>query len=141
FKDELFKNVLEELSDQAKVKFKPDLKGGISQNRKVTYTCKNKPLEAVLDEILKKEDWGYVVKSDDKDVQYDGAIVIKVGKERGYEAGSEPAKAVAKKDDKKAAGKTKDKEEMKKDEAKKEAKPKEDKPKEEAKPAESDEEK
>src|SRR4051812_34134520 len=49
YKEDLFKNVLEDLQDQVKgLRIKADLKGGVSQNRKITYKAKDKPLEEVL---------------------------------------------------------------------------------------------
>jgi hypothetical protein len=91
FKDELLRNVLDELKDQVKgLKFQVDTKGGVSMNRKITYKAKNKPLDEVLDEMFKKEGFGYIVISNEKDVQYDGALLIKQGKERGYPEGKEP---------------------------------------------------
>jgi len=101
YKDELFRNVIEDLPEQVKgLRIKPDVKGGVSQNRKITYKAKDKPLEEVLDAMLKEQGWGYVVISNDKDTQWDGALLIKVGKERGYEEGQVPEKTTVKpKDD------------------------------------------
>jgi hypothetical protein len=60
----------------------------INLNKPITYKCKDKPLEAVLDELLGKYNWGYYVNT--KKDAYEGDIYIRVGKERGYVAGEEP---------------------------------------------------
>jgi hypothetical protein len=86
FKMEFLKDIIEEIQDQVKgVKFKVDTKGGVSQNKRMTINCKDKPLEDALAEMLGKEDLGYYVISDSKNA-YDGLIFIKMGKERGYPA-------------------------------------------------------
>jgi hypothetical protein len=100
YKDELFRNVIEDLPEQVKgLRIKPDVKGGVSQNRKITYKAKDKPLDEVLADILKEQGWGYFVITNDKDTQWDGALYIKVGKERGYEEGKEPDKTTVKKEE------------------------------------------
>lgn len=91
-KDDTLKNALEDLEEQAKVKFRLDLKGGVSQNKKITYKAKDKPLAEVLDEMFKKDGLGYYVISNEKDVQYDGYLFVKQGPERGYPKGEEPKK-------------------------------------------------
>jgi hypothetical protein len=49
----------------------------------VTYSCKDKPLDTVLDELLKGPGLGYVVISDEED-RRDGWVRITTGGERGY---------------------------------------------------------
>lgn len=49
----------------------------------VTYSCKDKPLDVVLDELLKGPALGYVVVSDEED-RRDGWVRITTGSERGY---------------------------------------------------------
>jgi len=49
----------------------------------VTYSCKDKPLDVVLDELLKGPGLGYVVVSDEED-RRDGWVRITTGGERGY---------------------------------------------------------
>jgi hypothetical protein len=141
WKEELFKNVLEELTEKTKVKFKLDLKGGVSQNRKISYAGKDKPLKDVLDKMLESQGWGYIVISNDKEVQFDGAVLVKVGKERGYPEGQEPAKTPAKPDATKPV--VKDKPETKpkpdpKDEPKAKPEPKEKPPEPKEKPADDE---
>jgi hypothetical protein len=70
------------------LRFHVDNKGGVNNNKQITYECKNKPVEEMLAELLGKYGWGYVVHSQ-KDA-YDGDIYIKVGDERGYPKGEEP---------------------------------------------------
>ena len=92
YKDEQLRNIVDDLKEQVKgLSIRIDVKGGVSQNRKITFKAKDKPLDEVLDEMFKKEELGYVVISKDKDA-YDGGLLIKVGKERGYPAGEEPKK-------------------------------------------------
>ena len=79
---------------------------GVSLNSRVTYKAKDKPLEEVLDEMLKPLDLGYVVVSKAGD-RYDGWLRITKGNERGYEGAAEadpketPKKEMPKKDPKK----------------------------------------
>lgn len=92
FKETPLKDVVDEIKEQvARLTFRIDTKGGVSMNRKLTYKAKDKPLEQVLDEMFSKETLGYIVLSNDKDA-YDGAILIRSGKERGYPEGKEPKK-------------------------------------------------
>lgn len=72
-----------------------DTAGGVSRNLKITYAAKDKPLAAILDAMFQKNDHGYVVISKEGDA-YDGTILIKKGKERGFPLGEEPAKSVEK---------------------------------------------
>jgi FimV-like protein len=112
------------------LKFHLDNKGGVNNNKPITYSCKDKPLEDVLDEILGKYGWGYYVKT--VKAADEGHITIHVGEERGYPKGEEP-KEKAKAEDK---GKGEDKpkgDDKPKDKPKAEDKPK-DKPKAEDKP-------
>jgi hypothetical protein len=94
-----------------------DTKGGVSNNLKFTYKAENKPLAEVLDEMFKMRSMGYIVQS--KPGAYDGTILFKRGKERGYAEGEEPEAMAGKdKDDDEGAGKdkkgkTKDKAEAK----------------------------
>jgi hypothetical protein len=94
YKDTLFKDVLEDLKDQADVHFKEDTKGGVNLNAKITYKAKDKPLADVLSDICGKVDYGFYVISNKADA-YDGSVRITRGKERGYEAGKEPDKTAA----------------------------------------------
>jgi hypothetical protein len=93
YKDTLFKDVLDDLKEQADVHFKEDTKGGVNLNAKITYKA-NKTLAEVLSAICDKVDYGFYVISNKTDA-YDGSIRITRGKERGYEAGKEPDKTAA----------------------------------------------
>jgi TolA-binding protein len=109
FDDTPLKEVLEELKSQVEaaatgsLSFK--LESGVSMNQKITFTAKDKTLEQVLTGIFTKVGLGYYVLSKEKD-RYDGWVVVKPGKERGYPEGQEP-KAVAEKAPAKAAAKAK----------------------------------
>lgn len=83
FSDDRLEDVLSELKDQTKVHFTVDSKGGVSRNQKLSYTAKNKPLDEVLDKMLKKNGLGYIVISKKGDA-YDGTVQIRQGNERGY---------------------------------------------------------
>lgn len=90
FKETLFRDVVDEIKDQVSgIGIRLDNKGGVSNNKKLTYSAKDKPLEEVLNEMLGKEGLGWYVISKQNDA-YDGTIWIKQGKERGYPVGQEP---------------------------------------------------
>lgn len=93
-KDARLRDILDELKDAAEVHFRPDTKGGVNLNTKITWKAKDKPLEAVLNDICDKADLGWYVISNKADAYY-GSIRITKGKERGYEAGKEPDKTAA----------------------------------------------
>lgn len=79
-----FGEVVDEIKDQVKgLVIKPDTKAGINLNKPITYSCKDKPLEDLLDELLGKNGWGYYVESQ-KNSAYDGRVNIQPGKERGW---------------------------------------------------------
>ena len=89
YKDTPLKDIIEDLQDQVKDATKKslgvrvDTKNGVSQNTKFTYKADDKTLEEVLDEMLKKNDMGYYVISQQSDA-YDGTLLIVKGKARGY---------------------------------------------------------
>jgi hypothetical protein len=60
-----------------------DTKGGVSQNRTITYKADDKPLDVVLDGMFKKVGLGYYIISNKKET-YDGLLRIVAGKQRGY---------------------------------------------------------
>jgi hypothetical protein len=63
---------------------------GFPYSQKVTYSCKDKPLEVALDELFKKvEGLGYIVVSKDGD-KHDGWVLLTTTGERGFEKGAEP---------------------------------------------------
>jgi hypothetical protein len=125
WKDTPFGDVVTEIKDEVKgLRIHVDNKGGVNNNKPITYSCKDKPIEDVLAELLGKSGWGYYVNN--KKDAYDGDVFIRVGEERGYPKGEEP----------KEKPKT---EEKPKEKPKVEEKPKEEKPKE--KPSEEDAEK
>ena len=104
FKDELLKECIAEISRQLEDAQAGSLSAtydtGVSQNQRLTFEAKDKPVAEVLDGMLKKNSLGYVVISKDKD-RYDGWLKIKLGSERGYPAGEEPkGKASPKEPDK-----------------------------------------
>jgi colicin import membrane protein len=70
----------------------------------INYSADEKPVDAILDEMFSKNQLGYVIVSDSKD-RRDGFIIIKKGKQRGYEAGEEEAKDKAAVKDKKDGAK------------------------------------
>jgi hypothetical protein len=93
YKDTLIKDVATDLMEQVKgLSIILDTARGVSLNRKITYQAADKPLEEVLDEVLKKEGFGYVVISGKANAR-DGALQIKQGDERGYPKGQEPKAA------------------------------------------------
>jgi autotransporter-associated beta strand protein len=95
FKDTRLADVVEEIKEEhvKGIKIILDTKGGVSQNQAITYKGENVPLADALDAMFKKNGLGYVVISG-KNNAYDGAVMIKQGKERGYplKDKDEPAK-------------------------------------------------
>jgi hypothetical protein len=96
FKEMAFTAVMEELHDQAdNLSIRPDTKGGVSQNQKITFSAKDKTVAEVLDGICTKYEMGYYVISQQKHA-YDGSVWITRNKvERGFPEGKEPAKTVS----------------------------------------------
>ena len=86
YKDTILKDVVDDIKDQIQEKTKKklfvvyDTKGGVSLNTKFTYKADDKPLEAVLDEMFKKNDMGYIIVQKGA---YPGALEIVKGKARG----------------------------------------------------------
>jgi hypothetical protein len=90
WKDTLFRDIVDEIKETVPgVSLRLDLKGGVSNNRKFSYSAKDKPLKDVLTEMLNKEGLGWYVISKEKDA-YDGTIWVKLGKEKGYPEGQGP---------------------------------------------------
>jgi autotransporter-associated beta strand protein len=85
FKDTRLEDAIEEIKEEhvKGLNILLDTKGGVSRNQAVTYKGANVPLEQALDEMFKKNGLGYVVVSG-KNNAYDGAVLIRQGKERGY---------------------------------------------------------
>ena len=84
FKEEPLKECVEELKDVVPgVSILIDTKGGVSGNTTINYEAKDATLADVLDGMFKKNGLGYIVVSG-KNNAYDGSILIKQGKERGY---------------------------------------------------------
>jgi autotransporter-associated beta strand protein len=85
FKDTPLKDVIEEIKeDHVKgISIRLDTRGGVSQNQAINYKGTNVTLEDALDEMFRKNGLGYVVISG-KNNAYDGSVLIKQGKERGY---------------------------------------------------------
>ncbi|MFO0844365.1 MAG: hypothetical protein U0797_18545 [Gemmataceae bacterium] len=85
FKDTRLKDAMEEIKEEVKgFKYLLDTKGGVSQNQPVTLKAKDKAVEEVLDEMLKKPALGYIVISK-KGNAYDGLVQVRRSDERGYE--------------------------------------------------------
>lgn len=95
FKEERTKDVFDQVfgeMDKAP-RFKIDNASGVSNNSKLSYKCKDKSVEKVLNELCDKLDCGWYVVSNAANNKVDGTVVIRKstkGKERGYEAGKEP---------------------------------------------------
>jgi hypothetical protein len=84
FKDTRLEDALDELKDMVKgLKFLIDSKGGVSRNQNLSFMGKDLTVEEALDGMLKKNGLGYIVISKKGDA-YDGLVLIKQGKERGY---------------------------------------------------------
>src|SRR5437588_10844989 len=97
YQDEPIRNVVDDLKSKVKGLGSKIVwvGGGVCGN--ITLSCKaeDKTLAEILDTLFKGKDLGYVVVSKEGNA-YDGALLIKKGKERGYPAGEEPDKATAK---------------------------------------------
>lgn len=102
FKNEMLKDIFKEFSAQVEAKklgvlaFAPDT--GVSMNSRVTFSCKDKPLEDALDEMFKPLDLGYYVVSKEKD-RYDGWIKVNKSNDRGTMGGADMKKEDPKKVD------------------------------------------
>jgi hypothetical protein len=94
-KDIGFKNLTDVIKSEMDkpISFKIDNNSGISNNSKVTYSCKDKTVEQVLNELADKYDFGWYVVSDAKD-RNDGWVMLRKykEKERGYKDGKDPKK-------------------------------------------------
>lgn len=77
------------------IKFKIDNATGISNNMKVAFKGKNVTVEKVLNTIADTYDFGWIVVSNPSNNAVDGMVLVRKGKgkERGTEAGKEPAGA------------------------------------------------
>jgi hypothetical protein len=81
---ERLKDIIEEIQEQVKgIQFRVDTTGGVSMNKKMSIQCKDMTLEKALETMLGKEDLGYIVISK-KGNAYDGSVLIRMGKERGF---------------------------------------------------------
>jgi hypothetical protein len=89
YKDTTLSDIIDDIKEQIRDKSKKvlgirvDNKGGVSNNTKFTYKADDKPLEEVLDEMLKKNDLGYIIVSQ-RGNAYDGTLLIVKGNARGY---------------------------------------------------------
>jgi hypothetical protein len=101
YKDEHLRVVLDEINSQLeaagldKIAWKFDT--GVSKNQRVSFKGKDKTVAEALDGLFKANGLGYVVISKAKD-NFDGGILIKQGKERGYLAGQQPDETAPPKD-------------------------------------------
>jgi type II secretory pathway component GspD/PulD (secretin) len=84
FKETSLSDAVDEIKDMTGVSFILDTKGGVSRNQKLNLDVKDVTLAEALDKMFEKNGLGYIVVSDKaKNAAYDGAILIKMGKERG----------------------------------------------------------
>jgi hypothetical protein len=84
FKDEPLKECIDEIKDMVPgLSILIDTKGGVSGNQTINYEGKDVTLADVFDGMFKKNGLGYVVISGKNDA-YDGSVLIKQGKERGF---------------------------------------------------------
>lgn len=94
FKDARLGDVLKEFAAQVDMRVDVQLLWAYGKDfpyaQKVSYTCKDKPLEVALDELFKKAGTlGYIVVSKDGD-RRDGWVLLTTTGERGTEKGAEP---------------------------------------------------
>jgi len=94
YKDTPTRDMLDDLESQVPgLKFKTATDGTIKLNHNFTFTTTNKdtkkdePITVVdaLDKMFGPIDWGYIVISQ-KGNAYDGVVMVRGGKERGYPA-------------------------------------------------------
>ena len=86
FQDEAFGEVINDLKDKVPgLHIQTAKDGTIKLNHQVKFGAKNITLADALDKLLGPLDWGYIVISQ-KGNAYDGSIMIRGGKERGYPA-------------------------------------------------------
>jgi len=93
---DIFKEIKGEMDKPVNIKI--DNVSGVSNNTKLTYKAKEKTVEAILNEMSDKFDFGWVVISNASNNKIDGWVIIRKsskGKERGYEAGTEPKKGAS----------------------------------------------
>lgn len=81
FKDTRLADAIEEIKEQFKEKkmnisIRLDTKGGVSQNRTLTYKADDQPLEQVFEGMFKKIGLTYTIISG-KNNAYDGSILVK----------------------------------------------------------------
>jgi hypothetical protein len=86
YKDTPTRDMLDDLQDQvAGLKFKTATDGTIKLNHNFTYSAKDITVADALDKMFGPIDWGYIVVSQ-KGNAYDGVVMVRGGKERGYPA-------------------------------------------------------
>jgi len=61
----------------------------VTKAQRITYRCKDKPIEDILADVLKAPGYGYVIVSGESD-RLDGFVRITKGSERGFAKGTEP---------------------------------------------------
>jgi hypothetical protein len=84
FKDTRLEDALDEIKENVKgLSIRIDAKGGVSRNQTLSYKADNKTVAEVLDGMFQKNGLGYIVISGKNDA-YDGSVLIKQGKERGF---------------------------------------------------------
>jgi hypothetical protein len=106
YTDMSLQDVVDDLKTQvAGLGIRLDTAHGVSQNIKIKFKAADKTLAEVLDGMFKKNGLGYVVVSEEG-TAYDGTLLIKQGKERGYALGQEPDKSSPKEKPKPGSRKT-----------------------------------
>jgi autotransporter-associated beta strand protein len=85
FKETRLEDVIEEIKEEhvKGINIRLDAKGGVSRNQTINYKGTNVTLEEAFDQMFKKNGLGYIVISG-KNNAYDGTILIRQGKERGF---------------------------------------------------------
>jgi len=84
WKDTAFGDVIDDIKSQVKgLGLRVDTKSGVNLNKQITFKATDVPLEEALEGLISKNGWGFYVESQ-KGSGYDGTVVIRVGKERGW---------------------------------------------------------
>ena len=82
FKDDMLKDVLEELGELAGVKFRRD--PTIPGHKRMNYTAENQTVREILDKMFKPDGLGYIIHRAEKpNDRYEGWIFVVMGDQRG----------------------------------------------------------
>jgi len=86
FSDDSFVDVINDLKEKVPgLHVRTASDGTVKLNKQITFKAKDVTLADALDKLLGQYEWGYIVISQ-KGNAYDGSIMIRGGKERGYPA-------------------------------------------------------